>query len=124
MKEKIIFKIDGDYLNEKTIISNYGGLVDVFMDDESIGNLIIHTEEGEPKLNLEFFIIKQRLRAKGYGTKIMQSLKLYAKSLGFKTITGTCSDDLIYFYKKFGAYFEDKMNPTYPHITNKFYIEL
>lgn len=124
MKDKIIFKMDGCNLDDKPLGFNYGGLVDVIMDNENIGNIIISKEYGEPRLSIEFFVIKQRLRAMGYGIKILESFKSYAKTLGFNGLTGTCSDELVAFYRKAGAYFEDKLNPNYPHINNKFYIEL
>lgn len=124
MKDKIVFKIDGSRLNDKSLNFNYGGLVDVIIGDENVGNIIISKEEGTRRLSIELFIIKQSLRAMGYGIKILESFKSYAKKLGFNSLTGTCSDELVAFYKKAGAYFEDKLNPNYPHITNKFYIEL
>lgn len=124
VKNKIVFKVEGVNSVKKSSDLKYGELVDVIIDNENIGNLIISKEDEELRLSIDFFVIKQRLRAMGYGTKIMESFKLYVKSLGFKSITGTCSDELIAFYKKAGAYFEDKLGSDYPHVNNKFYIEL
>lgn len=124
MNDKIMFQVDGNGLNNKPLDFKYGGLVDVIMDDENVGNIIISKEEGTCRLSIEFFIIKQSIRAMGYGIKILESFKSYVKKLGFNSLTGTCSDELVAFYKKAGAYFEDKLNPNYPHINNKFYIEL
>lgn len=124
MKKDIMLKINGEYLKEVLISSEYGGLVDIVVDNENIGNIVVSREKGQPMLNIEIFVIKQGLRAMGYGTKVMNLLKSQAKSIGFESITGTCSDELVSFYRNLGAYFEDKLKPGYPYISNKFYIEL
>lgn len=124
MKDKIIFKLDGCGLNNGPLDLNYGGLVDVVVNNENIGNIIISREEGSYRLGIELFVLKQSVRAMGYGTKVLESFKSFAKSLGFRGLTGTCSDELISFYKKVGAYFEDKLSPDYPYVNNKFYIEI
>lgn len=124
MNNKIMFKVNGENFKNGFKKADCCFLVDAIVDGENVGNLIVSKNDIDSSLSIDLFIIKQQLRAKGYGTKILDSFKSHVKLIGFKRITGCCSSDLINFYTKIGAYFDDKIINTYSGINNRFYINL
>lgn len=74
--------------------------------------------------SLEIIKIDKEHQRKGYGTKALNQFIDLCKNFNLKYIDADCKNELIPFYKGFGADFKPRNKEDKEYLNNKFYIDL
>lgn len=94
----------------------------ILLDNKTIGDITGFADS--KSANLELISIDKKYRRKGHGTKALNQFINLCKNFNLKYIDADCRNELIPFYKHFGADFKPRNKEDKEYLNNRFYIDL